>query len=201
LPAEDEVLAAALERLLQHLGIASGEIGRRQHIEHLPHRKLDDRLIPRRYAPHPGGRVVPPLLSQQKRLGEEVERRAFPLRRGKAPILRRRLDQGPWPLTGREIMKHSLGQLPRVPQAVLDDFHLPLRRRRQMRSPVDKGERQRDRRYAAGQARRRRMKRAVALICLRLLPLSGFRRRLRVRLGRDDGLAAFVIARDMRGTR
>ena len=107
LPAEHEILAAALERLLQHLGIGRGEIGRRQHIEHLPHRELDDRLVLRRHAAHAGRRVVPPLLSQQKRLREQIERRSFPLRPGKAPILRLRLDQGPGSLIGREIMQRS----------------------------------------------------------------------------------------------
>ena len=36
----------------------------------------------------------------------------------------------------------------RVPQAVLGYLHLPLRRRRQMRGPIDIGKRQRHRRYA-----------------------------------------------------
>ena len=84
LPAEHEILAAALERLLQHFGIGRGEIGGRQHIEHLPYRELDDRLVLRRHTAHAGGRIVPPLLFQQKRLGEQIERRNFPFRPGKA---------------------------------------------------------------------------------------------------------------------
>ena len=50
-----------------------------------------------------------------------------------------------------------------VSHPLLADLHLPLRRRRQVRSPVYISERERDRRYAAGQARGQRVKCAVAL--------------------------------------
>jgi hypothetical protein len=62
----------------------------------------------------------------------------------------------------------------RAPHAVLGDFHLPLWRRRQMRGPIEIAERQRDRRYSAGQTRQSRMKRVVGLIGLRLLLRLGF---------------------------
>ena len=71
----------------------------------------------------------------------------------------------------------------RVSHPLLGNLHPPLRRRRQMRRPIDKGERKRDRRYAAGQARRQRVKRAVALERFRLRRFVSFGRRL----GRDGG--------------
>ena len=97
--------------LVQHFRIGNGEIGWRQHIEHLPHREFDNRLVPRRNAAHAGGRLVPPLLFQQKRLREQIERRTLPLRRRKTSILRLRLDQGPRLLAGREAMKRSFENL------------------------------------------------------------------------------------------
>jgi hypothetical protein len=130
LPAEYEILAAALECLLQHFGIGSGEIGRRKHVQHLPHRELDDRLVCRRDAAHAGRRVVPPLLFQKKRLSKQVERRTFPLRLRKAPILRLRLDEGPGALVRREPMQRGFEKLTRSPQGVLGYLHLLLWSRR-----------------------------------------------------------------------
>ena len=200
LPAECEIFATTLESLLQHFGIGRGEVGWRQRIEHLPHGELDDRLVLRRHAAHAGRGVVPPLLSQKKRLGEQVERRSFPLRPGKAPILRLRLDQGPGSLTGREVMQRRFKELARAPQGVLRYLHLPLRRRRQMRKPVDIGKRQRDRRDAAGQPRQHRMECAIGPIRLERLPLVSVGSAIRTSLAWDDGAAVLAITRGMRGT-
>jgi hypothetical protein len=87
-----------------------GEIGRRQH---LPHGEFDNRLVLRRHATHASGRVVPPMLVQQKRLREHVKSWIFPLWFGKTPILRRWLDQGPWPLVCRRILQRSFEELSR----------------------------------------------------------------------------------------
>jgi hypothetical protein len=66
LPTEYKILTTTPEGFLPHLGIGRGEIGWGQHVQHLPHRELDDCLVRRRYAAQTGGRVVPPLLVQQK---------------------------------------------------------------------------------------------------------------------------------------
>ena len=84
LPTEHKILAAALKSLLQNFGIGGGEIGGRQHVEELPDGEFDDRLVLRRHTAYAGGGIVPPLLFQKKRLGEQVERRNFPFRPGKA---------------------------------------------------------------------------------------------------------------------
>src|SRR3954454_17466992 len=101
LPAKNEILTAALKRFLQHFGISSGKIGWRQHIEHLPYREFDDRLVLRGNAADSGSRIMPPLLIQQKRLCEQIEQRQLPLRRGEAPVLRLRPDQEPRQAMGR----------------------------------------------------------------------------------------------------
>ena len=140
LPAEHKILAPAPEGLVQHFRIGNGEIGWRQHIEHLAHREFYDRLVPRGYAAHAGGYLVPPLLSQQKSLRKQIEWRPLPFRSGKAPILRLWLDQGPRSVLGRETMNRSFEALSRAAQGVLRYLQLPLRRRRQMRGPVHIGQ-------------------------------------------------------------
>ena len=107
LPAAHEIRATALERLLQHFGIGCGEIRRRQHIQHLPDREFDDRLVWFRHTAHAGGSVMPRLLRLQKGLRQQIERRKFPFRTGEAAIMRLRLDQGPRPLLRREEMPRS----------------------------------------------------------------------------------------------
>ena len=201
LPAKDKVLATGLKRFFQHFGIGGGEIGGRQHIEHLAHREFDDRLVLRRHAAHAGGRVTPPLLSQQECLCQQVERRDFPLRPGKSPVLRLRLDQGPRSLTGREILQRGFEQLLTVLRSVPGNFHFPLRRRRQMRGPVDKGQRQRDRRNAAGQARQHRVERAVGGIGLGLRNFAGTGCLHGAGPGRDHRAAFFAVAGSVRRTR
>src|SRR6516164_11642478 len=93
LKTENEVLAAGLERLLQHFGIGCRKVGWRQHVQHLPNRELDHSLIRWRRPVYAGGCVVPPLLSQEEGLRQQIERRTFPLWIGETPILWLRLDQ------------------------------------------------------------------------------------------------------------
>jgi hypothetical protein len=71
-------------------------------------------------------------------------------------------------------MQRRFEKLTRIPQGVLADLHLPLRRRHQMRSPVDKGKRQGNRRYATGQARQHCMEGTVGLIGFHRLGLRSF---------------------------
>src|ERR1700687_174517 len=200
LPAEYEIFAAALEGLLQRFGMGDRKVGGREHVEPLPYRELDDRLVLRRHAPHACRRVVPPLLFKQKRLNKQVERRSFPLRIGKPPILRLRLDQGPGSLIGREVVKRGFEKLSPASQGVLGNLHLPLRRRRQMRGPVDIGERQGNWRYATGQARQPRVERTIGFIGLLLLvPASkGCQLGTRPVWRRTE---AFAAARGMSATR
>ena len=120
LPAEYEILAAALERLLQHFRIGGGKIGRRKHVQQLPHRELDDGLVRRRNAAHAGRRIVPPLLAEQEGLCEHVERRTLPLRICKTPVLRFWLDQRPGALIGPKPLRGLLEQLPALRQASSD---------------------------------------------------------------------------------
>ena len=94
-PATHEIRAAALERFLKHFWIGRGKIGRRQHVQHLPDRELDDRFVLFRHAAHARGGVVPPLLTQEKRLRHQIERWMLPLGPVEASVLRLRLDQRP----------------------------------------------------------------------------------------------------------
>src|SRR5882672_2480052 len=145
--------------------------------------------------------VMPPLLVQQERLREQVERRTFPLRLSKTPILRLRLDQRPRAPTGREVMQRRFNKLTRAAQGILGDLHSPLRRRRQMRSPIDMGKRQGNRRDAAGQPRQHRMERAIGLIRLWLPPSVNFGRLLGRWFARDNGTVIFTVARSMGAAR
>src|SRR5207244_2749013 len=112
-------------------------------------------------------------LHLQKCLRQQIERWKFPLWTGEAPVLRLRLDQGPWPLAAREEMLRRLDKPPGVPRRRLRNLELLLWRSRQMREPIGIGQQQRNRRNAATEARQRRMKRPVGWMgFVRLLPLN-----------------------------
>jgi len=81
-------------------------------------------------------------------------------------------------------MKRRLAEPIRAPQSVLSDLHLLPRRGRQMRSSVDKGKRQGNWRYAAGQAGQHCMELAIEPVSLPRLALGSYRcRRERLSFG------------------
>src|SRR6185437_7453743 len=102
-------------------------------------------------------------------------------------VLRLRLDQGPRLLAWRKAVQRSLIEPFGTPQSVLNNLHLLPRRRRQMRSPVDKGQRQGNRRYAAGQAGKDCMELAIELVKLWRLAPGGHQCRLGAALIRHTG--------------
>jgi len=108
-------------------------MGRRHHVQHLPDRKLDDRLVLLGHAAHTRGRVVPPLFAEQKGLCHQIERRLFPLWPAKALVLRLWLDQRPRSLPGRQETLRGFTEAPGVDQGFLRHLDLPLRRGGQMR--------------------------------------------------------------------
>ena len=180
--------------LPQHFRIGRGKIGRRHHVQHLPDRELDDRLVLLRHAAHARGRVVPPLFAEQKGLRHQIERRLFPLRPAETLVLRLRLDQRPRSLPGREETLRGFEEALGVDQRFLRDLDPPLWRGGQMRQPVRIGQQQRSRRNAAAQASQHGMQSAVGLICLDVF--SAFRQRRDLRFDRRDRLPVLALARD-----
>jgi hypothetical protein len=121
----------------------------------------------------------------------QIERRAFPFRRGKAPVLWLRLDQGPRSITGFGAVKRRFQNPASGPHCVLRDFHPSLWCRCQMRGPVKIGQRTRNRRDAAGQTGERRMKRAIDLTGLDRSVSVGLRCVCRARFG-SGGHVGFI---------
>ena len=78
LPAAYKVHAALTHRLLQDIRVGEDKIGGRDHIQHLAGREFHHVLVLFGDALNTGGGVVPPLLVQQKRLVDEVERPVLP---------------------------------------------------------------------------------------------------------------------------
>jgi hypothetical protein len=98
-------------------------------------------------------------------------------------------------------MTRQLQKRIRASQRILSNLQLPLRRRSQMRSSVDIGERQRDRRYATSQTSHHCVKRAIEVIGFRGLALAGLGRQSRMRFARDNDPTISGAAQGMRVTR
>ena len=91
-PALVQVEPARLDRPPQHLGVGEREVARRDDVEELPRDERHDVLVVAGHAAHLGRGVVPPLLHEQERLVDRVERPALPVRVVEAPVLLERLD-------------------------------------------------------------------------------------------------------------
>ena len=72
-PAFDEVGAPGLTRAGDHLRVRPGAVRGGEDVEDLPGDERNDLLVMTLHARHVVGDVVPPLLVQQKSLGEEAE--------------------------------------------------------------------------------------------------------------------------------
>ena len=109
----------------------------------------------------PGERVVPPLLLEQERLLDEVERRLLPRLVAEAAVLRQRLDA--------RLGRRALPQVPRdvvleageLAARLLRELHLLARRERDVRPPVEISLGHRHRRQPGSRAGERRVHRAA----------------------------------------
>ena len=143
----------------EHLGIGPGEIRRRHHVQDLARHERHHALMVARYARHAGRRLLPPLLGRQERLRDRAERPLLPLRRREPRILRRRFAAGDgiWPSGSPRVAGHRDRAAPRMYR----ELGLPSWQARQMRQPVESGQRQRHRRQAARQPSLPRLQHAI----------------------------------------
>ena len=90
----DQVLPALLHRDCKNFRVGQQVVGWRKHVQQLAGNEIHHVFMLLRDAAHIGGCVVPPLLSEQKRLRVETERPTFPGLIGKAFVLRQRVSTG-----------------------------------------------------------------------------------------------------------
>ena len=77
-PAAYQILAAFLQGSLEYFGVGQRRVRRREHIENLPGYERDDSFVLFVDTSVTGRRVVPPLLSEQERLINQIVRPLFP---------------------------------------------------------------------------------------------------------------------------
>ncbi len=161
--AAQEIAAAFREGLAQDLGVGRDEVGRRDHVEHLPRREFEDALVAFRHAVHAGRGVMPPVLAEKEGLRNDVEGPLLPLGAAEAPILRqvREVAAGvPWVLRCR-VPGEMQGEAHGLQRAGVPQVHLPAGRESQMRHPVEIGIGERHRRQAEREARNEIVQRPV----------------------------------------
>ncbi len=156
-----QVHAARFHRARDDFGIGWQEVGRAQHVEHLPRGEGDHPLVMAADARDVVGRVPDPLLHQQEALLVQVERRLLPRRIDEAPVLRQRVD------ARLGLAAHRLegveGVLGRLALRLARELHLLAGRGREVPVPVGPGADQRRPRNAATRARNGRADRAVVV--------------------------------------
>ncbi len=91
-----EVSSALFNGGMKHVRIGEDKIGRSQHVEPLSSAKKDDMFMMLRDAWDVCSGSPPPLLNQQKDLGEQVEGPSLPLGTGKVLILWLKTESSQW---------------------------------------------------------------------------------------------------------
>ncbi|EDT40094.1 hypothetical protein BamMEX5DRAFT_4113 [Burkholderia ambifaria MEX-5] len=196
-----EIRAAAGHRRVEHDRIGRQEIARRARVEPLSHRESDQFLMVPLDARHAARRVAPPALDRQEAVTVHVKRPSGPRGRREARIGLARVHR-----QARRVRLASLALAPvcrrcNGSQARLHrEIEAFSRRHREMRAPVEHGQRQRHGRQPERHRRHVRMRRAVPLFCG---GCNGLRALGRARLGfaRARWPYRFVPARGARDGR
>ena len=153
-PARQEVFPALLDRGGDHFRVEPWHVGGREGIYCLADREGYQPLVRSADAGQPRRRLFPPLLREQKRLGESLEGRLLPGRVPETVVGTLRLDGG---LAARE----DAGEPPPLAQGLDAQFGTVERRVRHMGAPVEQRAELPNARKPAGKAALQRMKHGV----------------------------------------